>query len=80
MNRLLAFELFILVMPQFVELVDMIVNSSETEDEYVFIDAARLVYEGMRDIRRAVQMRKVSLDYQYFHLLTVCDNSLLLIV
>ena len=50
------------IMPQFAEYVDMVVDALSMDpmgevDENSFIEAARLVYEGIRDIRRAVMMK-----------------------
>ncbi|XP_030068495.1 catenin alpha-1 isoform X2 [Microcaecilia unicolor] len=49
------------VMPRFAEQVEAAVealsgDSSQTMDENEFIDASRLVYDGIRDIRKAVLM------------------------
>ena len=51
------------VMPNFAEKVEMAVESLSSEparetDENEFIDASRLVYDGVRDIRRAVLMNR----------------------
>ena len=35
-------------------------NSNKDVDENDFIDASRLVYDGVREIRRAVLMNRVS--------------------
>lgn len=52
-------------MPRFTEQVEYAVealssNSSQPVDENEFIDASRLVYDGIRDIRKAVLMIRVS--------------------
>ena len=51
------------VMPNFAEKVEMAVEALSSEpgretDENEFIDASRLVYDGVRDIRRAVLMNR----------------------
>lgn len=53
------------VMSKFAQRVDVAVaalatNSSREVDENDFIDASRLVYDGVREIRRAVLMNRVS--------------------
>lgn len=54
-------------MSEFAKYVDMAVdlltqkNRAEDIDEEMFFDISRLVHEGMRDIRKAVAMRNVSL-------------------
>lgn len=53
------------VMPRFTEQVESAVealsaNPSQPVDENEFIDASRLVYDGIRDIRKAVLMIRVS--------------------
>lgn len=52
-------------MPRFTEQVESAVealsaNPSQPVDENEFIDASRLVYDGIRDIRKAVLMIRVS--------------------
>ena len=52
-------------MPNFAEKVEVAVDSLTSSpqrevDENEFIDASRLVYDGVRDIRRAVLMNRVS--------------------
>lgn len=61
----LSFLLFLAVMPRFTEQVESAVealsaNPSQPVDENEFIDASRLVYDGIRDIRKAVLMIRVS--------------------
>jgi len=51
-------------MPNFAEKVEIAVdalsqNMPERIDENEFIDASRLVYDGVRDIRQAVLMNRV---------------------
>ena len=53
------------VMPRFTEQVESAVealsaNPTLPVDENEFIDASRLVYDGIRDIRKAVLMIRVS--------------------
>lgn len=53
------------VMPRFTEQVEAAVealsaNPGQPMDENEFIDASRLVYDGVRDIRKAVLMIRVS--------------------
>uniref|UniRef100_A0A0K8TL21 Putative alpha-catenin n=1 Tax=Tabanus bromius TaxID=304241 RepID=A0A0K8TL21_TABBR len=55
------------VMSKFAQRVDVAVNalssnSSKDVDENDFIDASRLVYDGVREIRRAVLMNRTSED------------------
>lgn len=38
-------------------------NSNKNVDENDFIDASRLVYDGVREIRRAVLMNRVRKKY-----------------
>lgn len=62
---LLTFYLSLSVMPRFTEQVESAVealsaNPSQPVDENEFIDASRLVYDGIRDIRKAVLMIRVS--------------------
>lgn len=52
-------------MPKFDQRVDTAVDallskSNKEVDENEFIDASRLVYDGVREIRRAVLMNRVS--------------------
>lgn len=65
-------------MPRFTEQVESAVealssNPSQPVDENEFIDASRLVYDGIRDIRKAVLMIRVSCTdiYLYFQNETV---------
>lgn len=53
------------VMPNFAQRVEVAVdaissNPPKDVDENEFIDASRLVYDGVREIRRAVLMNRVS--------------------
>lgn len=55
---------FNLVMPNFAQRVELAVDALSTNppkevDENDFIDASRLVYDGVREIRRAVLMNRV---------------------
>ena len=57
--------LFSTVMPRFTEQVEAAVEALSSDpaqpmDENEFIDASRLVYDGIRDIRKAVLMIRVS--------------------
>lgn len=57
--------LFCTVMPRFTEQVEAAVEALSSDpaqpmDENEFIDASRLVYDGIRDIRKAVLMIRVS--------------------
>ena len=62
-------------MPNFAQRVEVAVtalssNPNKDVDENEFIDASRLVYDGVREIRRAVLMIRVnSLFYMFFLLL-----------
>lgn len=58
-------------MSKFAQRVDVAVealasNSQKDVDENDFIDASRLVYDGVREIRRAVLMNRVSLHIYTF--------------
>lgn len=62
---LIAFVSCISVMPNFAEKVEIAVdalsyNPPREVDENEFIDASRLVYDGVRDIRQAVLLDRVS--------------------
>jgi len=55
-------------MPRFTEQVEAAVEALSSDpaqpmDENEFIDASRLVYDGIRDIRKAVLMIRVSVTY-----------------
>jgi len=55
-------------MPRFTEQVEAAVEALSSDpaqpmDENEFIDASRLVYDGIRDIRKAVLMIRVSITY-----------------
>ncbi len=55
-------------MPHFADRVEVAVDALSTDpqkdtDENEFIDASRMVYDGVRDIRRAVLMNRVSCNY-----------------
>lgn len=55
---------FIVVMPNFADKVETAVESLSSNpqrevDENEFIDASRLVYDGVREIRQAVLMNRV---------------------
>lgn len=59
------------VMPRFAEQVEVAIealstNPPQTFEENEFIDASRLVYDGVRDIRKAVLMIRVRL-LSYFN-------------
>jgi hypothetical protein len=63
--------LLLTVMPNFAQRVEVAVdalssNPAKDVDENEFIDASRLVYDGVREIRRAVLMNRVSI---YKHVL-----------
>jgi catenin alpha len=54
-------------MPNFAQRVEIAVEAlssqpSKDVDENEFIDASRLVYDGVREIRRAVLMNRVGYD------------------
>ena len=58
-------------MPNFAERVEMAVDALSQNpigdiDENEFIDASRLVYDGVRDIRQAVLMNRVNLYADLF--------------
>lgn len=60
----LLFILFDPVMPRFAEQVEVAIealsaNVPQPFEENEFIDASRLVYDGVRDIRKAVLMIRV---------------------
>ena len=66
---------YISVMPNFAERVEMAVDALSQNpvgdiDENEFIDASRLVYDGVRDIRQAVLMNRVRnsfVKFTYIH-------------
>ena len=63
--RIIVFLFFFAVMPNFAEKVEVAVdaltaNPQREVDENEFIEASRLVYDGVRDIRRAVLLNRVS--------------------
>lgn len=63
-------------MSKFAQRVDVAVdalssNPPKDVDENDFIDASRLVYDGVREIRRAVLMNRVSI-FVYFLLFSWC--------
>ena len=58
---------FVSVVPNFAHQVEGAVNALSSHpqrevDENEFIEASRLVYDGVRDIRRAVLMNRVRLE------------------
>lgn len=64
---------YILVMSKFAQRVDVAVdtlssNAPKDVDENDFIDASRLVYDGVREIRRAVLMNRVCSSIDLFDL------------
>jgi len=64
-------------MPNFAQRVELAVDALSTNppkevDENDFIDASRLVYDGVREIRRAVLMNRV---YNLLHYL--CNKIIL---
>lgn len=68
-------------MSKFAQRVDVAVetlskNSNKDVDENDFIDASRLVYDGVREIRRAVLMNRVSF-FLYIRTLSVDLNVLM---
>lgn len=70
------FIFFNLVMPNFAQRVELAVDALSTNppkevDENDFIDASRLVYDGVREIRRAVLMNRVyTLLYFFIYQIT----------
>lgn len=67
-NLLLCLSLFNSVMPRFAEQVEVAIealsaNVPQPFEENEFIDASRLVYDGVRDIRKAVLMIRVCGDW-----------------
>lgn len=68
------------VMSKFAQRVDVAVNalssnSPKDVDENDFIDASRLVYDGVREIRRAVLMNRVSRIYFMVDLLLLISTG-----
>lgn len=66
-------------MPNFAQRVQVAVdalssNPPKDVDENEFIDASRLVYDGVREIRRAVLMNRVSIMKALFRFLRVFSN------
>lgn len=64
-------------MPNFAQRVEVAVdaissNPPKDVDENEFIDASRLVYDGVREIRRAVLMNRVGLTSN-FYLRVLCQ-------
>lgn len=66
---------FLSVMSKFIQRVDIAVdalssNPPKDVDDNDFIDASRLVYDGVREIRRAVLMNRVCyfLIYSAFYI------------
>jgi catenin alpha len=58
-------------MPNFAQRVEVAVdalssNPPKDVDENEFIDASRLVYDGVREIRRAVLMNRVSKNFLFY--------------
>jgi len=54
-------------------------STSKDVDENDFIDASRLVYDGVREIRRAVLMNRVSSIFKIatlFHANSVPNNTI----
>lgn len=63
--RVTCLPLVSIVMPRFTEQVEAAVEALSSDpaqpmDENEFIDASRLVYDGIRDIRKAVLMIRVN--------------------
>ena len=55
-------------MPNFASQVELAVEALSSSppkevDENEFIDASRLIYDGVRDIRRAVLMNRVTCEF-----------------
>lgn len=70
-----------LVMSKFAQRVDVAVdalaaNSPKDVDENDFIDASRLVYDGVREIRRAVLMNRVSWVFNFLYFFIKLKNFL----
>lgn len=66
-------------MPRFTEQVEAAVEALSSDpaqpmDENEFIDASRLVYDGIRGIRKAVLMIRVSVTY-LSRFLSLCSLS-----
>jgi len=81
MEEIRRFFLFVCtVMPNFAQRVEVAVdalssNPPKDVDENEFIDASRLVYDGVREIRRAVLMNRVSkilLLHAYYRCIETC--------
>lgn len=51
-------------------------NTNKDVDENDFIDASRLVYDGVREIRRAVLMNRVSIQNHLINLYNMIDYLL----
>lgn len=69
------------VMPRFAEQVEVAIEALSTNppqafEENEFIDASRLVYDGVRDIRKAVLMIRVCISEHASCLHTVCTHSI----
>lgn len=60
-------------MPNFAQRVELAVDALSTNppkevDENDFIDASRLVYDGVREIRRAVLMNRVGCFLKFIYI------------
>ena len=65
------------VMPHFTEKVEKAVsslnsNNPQDMDENEFIDASRMVYDGVRDVRRAVLMNRVRFSLKGMYTIGLC--------
>lgn len=68
------------VMPKFAQRVEVAVdalgsNPAKEVDENDFIDASRLVYDGVREIRRAVLMNRVSKHYFFRYISSISISN-----
>lgn len=69
-------------MPNFAQRVEIAVDAlgaspQRDVDENEFIDASRLVYDGVREIRRAVLMNRVRFTPQRFNFIMCLFNVLI---
>lgn len=74
MKIIILFNCRLLVMSKFKQRVNIAVDAlssnlpKKDDDDNDFIDATRLVYDGIRDVRRAVLMNRVSIRVVCLHL------------
>lgn len=56
-------------------------NTNKNVDENDFIDASRLVYDGVREIRRAVLMNRVRIHkFEFYVCVKICGLPLYILI